>query len=109
MQSTLGAELAAMLGVPLLALDTFFWQPGWGKTPPDEFRTSVRAALDACPGGWVVDGSYDRRLGDMVTAEATDVICKASSPFSAPPRYALRVVRGADVSRSAGVTSLCAR
>ena len=72
-----------MLGVPLLELDTFFWQPGWGETPPDEFRARVRAALDACPGGWVVDGNYTARVGALLSDAATDVICE---PSPAAPR-----------------------
>ncbi|KAJ3554224.1 hypothetical protein NM688_g3216 [Phlebia brevispora] len=73
-KSTLGAELAATLGVPFIALDTLFWLPGWRKSTIDEFKTSVRAALDQCERGWVVDGNYVRRLGPIVQNEATDII-----------------------------------
>ena len=78
-QSTLGAELAALLGVPFISLDTLFWLPGWAETPTDEFRTKVRVALDQDTRGWVVDGNYTQRLGTIVQNEATDIICKAIS------------------------------
>ncbi len=76
MQSTVGQELADMLGVPFIALDTLFWLPGWEKAPPDEFQAKTRAALDQSDRGWVVDGDYTRRIGTIVTDSATDIICK---------------------------------
>lgn len=79
MQSTVGAELAAILGVPFIALDTLYWQPGWKEPPVEEFRTKVRAALNQNPRGWVVDGNYIAPLGPIVPNEATDTICKALS------------------------------
>ena len=65
-----------MLGVPFIALDTLFWLPNWRKTPSDEMKAKVRAALDQSDRGWVVDGNYTRRIGTLVQDEATDVICK---------------------------------
>jgi adenylate kinase family enzyme len=55
-KSTLARELAAILGVPILELDSVNHQPGWVPLPPDEFRhvVAVRLAED----GWVVDGNY---------------------------------------------------
>ena len=76
LQSTLAPELAAMLGVPCIFLDTLFWQPGWQQSSRDEFRKTVRAALDAAPDGWVVDGNFNSTLGSMVPDEATDIICE---------------------------------
>ena len=73
-QSTLGRALATILNVPYISLDTLFWKPNWGETPTDEFREKVAAAIQN-PAGWVVDGEYIRKLGDMVQLEATDVIC----------------------------------
>ncbi|KAI0708930.1 AAA domain-containing protein [Cerioporus squamosus] len=73
-KSTLARELSAILNLPCILLDTIYWRPGWQEAPVDEFRTSVRAALDQDPRGWVVDGNYTSKLGDMVTGQATDVI-----------------------------------
>ncbi|KAH9940378.1 uncharacterized protein BXZ73DRAFT_88638 [Epithele typhae] len=73
--STLARELAAVLGLPAIHLDTLFWDPGWQMCPVDEFRARVRAALDRSgPRGWIVDGNYTSRLGNMVGDAATDVI-----------------------------------
>ena len=75
-QSTLGAQLAAILGVPFISLDRLFWLPNWAKTPDEEFKHKVRAALDQSDGGWVVDGNYTRVLGSLLQGEATDIVCK---------------------------------
>lgn len=71
-KSTTGAALAAILGVPLLSLDTVMWKPGWGQTPHDEFQAVVKSYIDQHQeSGWVADGDYMRLL---LHEEATDVI-----------------------------------
>lgn len=55
-KSTLAAELAARLGLPLVHLDAQFWNPGWRETPKDEWQARVRE-LAAAP-AWVMDGNY---------------------------------------------------
>jgi adenylate kinase family enzyme len=76
MQSTLGAWLAAVLDVPHVPLDEVYWQPSWQPAAPDEFRTSVKAAMEKNDKGWVIDGEYSQAHGDMILREATDIICK---------------------------------
>ena len=76
-QSTTGAALASMLGVPLLSLDTVMWKPGWGQCPPDEFRAAVGSFIDEHQeSGWIADGNYMRRGGLLLREEATDIVCK---------------------------------
>lgn len=60
-KSTLAAQLAAALGIPLVELDALNWQPGWvdltSADPPEfERRLAAATAGDA----WVVAGSYSR-------------------------------------------------
>ncbi|THH18645.1 hypothetical protein EW146_g2363 [Bondarzewia mesenterica] len=43
--STLAAELANVLHVPHLALDTIFWNPGWVATPMPDFINKIHAVL----------------------------------------------------------------
>lgn len=63
--------------MPCVSLDALFWRPGWRTAPHAAFRQSVQAALDAAPpAGWVVDGNYERRLGALVSARATDIVCE---------------------------------
>ncbi|KAI0746473.1 hypothetical protein C8Q80DRAFT_1175274 [Daedaleopsis nitida] len=80
LQSTLARELAVILDLPCILLDTIYWLPGWKECTRDEFRVAVRAALDQDARGWVVDGNYHSKLDGMVTNEATDVICEQARP-----------------------------
>ncbi|RDB19844.1 hypothetical protein Hypma_013132 [Hypsizygus marmoreus] len=69
-----GIALAAALGVPYVSLDRLYWEPGWKETPQKEFQAKIRAALDQSDKGWVVDGNYDLKGGNMVSNEATDIV-----------------------------------
>ena len=82
--------------MPHIPLDALFWLPNWGKTPHDEFRANVRAAMDQSERGWVIDGNYTKRLGTIVQDEATDIICKNSFFSLSHPPSSLRfdIVRG---------------
>ncbi len=58
-KSTLGAQLSAALGVPLVELDALNWQPGWvalSDTNPEELERRIGEATRG--DGWVVAGSY---------------------------------------------------
>lgn len=67
-----GRELAARLDVPFHELDALFWRPEWTETPADEFRALVEpiVATDA----WVIDGSYQGKIGDLVLRNAETVV-----------------------------------
>lgn len=59
-KSTLAAELAELLGVPLVELDALNWLPNWvalNATDPTRLEARIR---DATRGdGWVLAGSYE--------------------------------------------------
>jgi len=74
-QSTLGAELASVLGVTYISLDSLFWKPNWVESTPEEFQAKVQQRLAENEGGWVVDGNYTSRLGGLVVERRTDAIC----------------------------------
>ena len=78
-QTTLGRTLASMLDVPYISLDALYWQPNWKETPVVEFRAKVAHAMEKNPDGWIVDGEYGRRLGNVVQEAASDIICTTSS------------------------------
>jgi adenylate kinase family enzyme len=69
-KTTTSRDLAARLGVPHIELDALHHGPGWTEATADELRARVRAALEAAPGGWVVDGNYRRKLGTLVLQRA---------------------------------------
>ncbi|KAF7317155.1 hypothetical protein HMN09_00450200 [Mycena chlorophos] len=73
-KSTVGRELAKLLGVPFISLDEIFWKPNWERETAEGMRAKVAQALAAAPNGWVVDGNYGKRLGGLVEDPSTDVI-----------------------------------
>jgi hypothetical protein len=57
-------------------MDELFWRPGWVKSSPDEFQTSLRHALEqGAERGWVVDGNY-LTSGGLAEEATTDIICQ---------------------------------
>src|ERR671939_1081097 len=71
-KTTVARELARRLGVPHVELDALHHGPNWDETPPEEFRRRVAAATAG--DGWVVDGNYDSKLGDLVLGRADTVV-----------------------------------
>jgi adenylate kinase family enzyme len=71
-KTTVARQLAAHHGVPHIELDALHWGPGWTEPSPEDFRARVESAL-AVP-GWVVDGSYYGKLGDLVLERADLVV-----------------------------------
>lgn len=70
-KSTLARELAAILGVPHLELDSVFHQPGWEPLPAPEFQRAVAARANE--DGWVIDGNYSA-VRPLVWARADTVV-----------------------------------
>ena len=79
-KTTNGRRLAAILGVPYIELDALHHDAGWTEAPAEVLQHRVRAALDAAPDGWVVDGTYFGKLGTLVLDEA-DTIVWLDIPF----------------------------
>jgi len=71
-KTTVARELARRHGVPYVELDALNHGPGWTETPDAEFQRRVAAATDGS--GWVVDGNYERKLGDLVLERADTVV-----------------------------------
>jgi adenylate kinase family enzyme len=71
-KTTVAKELARRRGVPYVELDALNHGPNWVETPTDEFRRRVEAATAG--DGWVVDGNYDGKLGDLVLGRADTVV-----------------------------------
>jgi len=71
-KTTLGRELAARLGVPFVELDALVHGPDWTETPDDELRALVEPVLRS--DGWVIDGTYLRKLGTLVLDSADTVV-----------------------------------
>jgi adenylate kinase family enzyme len=79
-KSTFAVELARRLGLPYVELDALHHGPNWSEPTNEEFRARVRGVMDAAPAGWVIDGNYEGKLGELVLAEA-DTIVWLDPPF----------------------------
>jgi hypothetical protein len=53
-------------------LDALHWGPDWSEPSAEEFRARVEQALAG--GGWVADGGYHGKLGDLVLERAGLVV-----------------------------------
>ena len=73
-KTTVSRRLAELLGVPHVELDALHHGAGWQESPAEVLQARVRAALDAAPAGWVVDGNYGAKLGSLVLERADTVV-----------------------------------
>jgi shikimate kinase len=90
-KTTLGRALAARLGVPFVELDALVHGPGWAETPDDELRALVEPVVRS--DGWVIDGTYTRKLGTLVL-DAADTIVWLDLPMRVwVPRLLRRTFR----------------
>jgi adenylate kinase family enzyme len=71
-KTTLGRELARRLDLPFVELDALVHGPGWVETPDDQLRAQVEPIVAS--DGWVIDGTYQRKLGDLVLRSADVVV-----------------------------------
>jgi adenylate kinase family enzyme len=77
-KTTLGRELARRLGVPFVEMDALVHGPGWVETPTEELRARVEPIVAS--DGWVIDGPYRGKLGDLVL-DAADVVVWLDLPI----------------------------
>jgi adenylate kinase family enzyme len=73
-KTTVSRRLAEKLGVPHVELDSLHHDAGWQEAPAGVLQARVRAALDAAPDGWVVDGNYQSKLGSLVLERADTAV-----------------------------------
>ena len=71
-KTTFSRRLAEKLDVPHVELDALHHGPNWAEPTVEDFRARVGQAIAG--DGWVVDGSYGGKLGDMVIAQADLVV-----------------------------------
>jgi adenylate kinase family enzyme len=96
-KSTFGRELARRLDVPYVELDALHHGPNWAEQ--EDFVERVDEATSA--DGWVVDGGYERKLGNM-TLDRADTIVWLDQPlplilWRLLPRTIGRIVRNEEL------------
>ncbi len=76
-KSTFARRLERELGYPAIELDSYFHQRDWVPTETPRFISEVESALieaEKSSGGWIVDGNYLSKLGELVVGSADLVI-----------------------------------
>jgi adenylate kinase family enzyme len=91
-KSTLARQLARVLGVPYVELDSIYHQPGWEALPAADFQRAVTAATAG--DGWVADGNYSA-VRPIVWGRADTVVW-----LDPPRRTVMRQVTWRTVRRS---------
>lgn len=93
-KTTFGRALADRLGVPFVELDALVHGPNWVETPDDALRAQLTPVVTG-EAGWVIDGMYRRKLGDMVL-ERADIVIWLDLPLRVwLPRLVRRTIRRA--------------
>ena len=72
-KTTLSRRLGARLGLPVTELDALCHQAGWTEASDEDFRRNVEAAMSS-PDGWILDGLYQRKLGDLILRRADTLV-----------------------------------
>ncbi len=71
-KSTFARRIGARLDLPVVHLDTLFWEPGWVEAETPVFRERVIQALAA--GEWVCDGNYMTKTADLRLPQADAIV-----------------------------------
>jgi hypothetical protein len=58
--------------VPFVELDAWVHGPGWSEITDDALRARVESLFAG--DGWVIDGTYMRKLGDLVLVAADEIV-----------------------------------
>ena len=80
-KTTFAQELARRLDLPFVELDALHHGANWYQPTAEEFSARVRETIDAMPDGWVIDGNYESKLGELVLGPA-DTIIWLDLPFA---------------------------
>jgi adenylate kinase family enzyme len=88
-KSALARQLSEMTGLPVVELDTLFWQPGLAAADPDWWAASQRELVQR--DAWILDGDLGPRDDGLeVRLRAADTIIVLDFAF---PRCAWQTVR----------------
>ena len=90
-KTTVGRALAERLGVPFVELDALVHGPNWTEISDDELRRILEPIVAG--DGWVIDGGYRNKIGDLVLARADTVVWLDLPVRVWLPRLVRRTVR----------------
>jgi adenylate kinase family enzyme len=90
-KTTVGRALAERMGVPFVELDALVHGPNWAELPDEDLRRIVEPVV--AQEGWVIDGGYRRKIGDLVLSRADAVVWLDLPIHVWLPRLVRRTVR----------------
>ncbi|NGZ77680.1 DNA topology modulation protein [Saccharibacillus alkalitolerans] len=70
-KSVLSRKLGESLGLPVIHLDSHYWQAGWTPTPSEQWDEFLKETVNG--EAWIVDGNYTRTLDVRMRAADTIV------------------------------------
>ena len=76
-KSTLATHLSRQLNLPWIELDSFYHLPNWQEESQEVFAEKITSAMAHAlevHDGWIVDGNYGSKLGDLVIRDADVVL-----------------------------------
>lgn len=77
-KSSLARELGQILGLTVIHLDAYHWQPGWVEPPKPEWNARVAELVKG--ESWIIDGNYSGSL--PVRLAACDTVLFLDLPRS---------------------------
>jgi adenylate kinase family enzyme len=90
-KTTVGRALANRLGVPFVELDSIVHGPNWTEISDADLRRILEPIVAG--DGWVIDGGYRGKIGDLVLARADTVVWLDLPVHVWLPRLVRRTVR----------------
>lgn len=70
-KTTLAEQISTRLHIPVVDLDTLYWQPNWQQTPFDQLRE--RLMTIASKDRWIISGNYSKTR-DLTWAKADTLV-----------------------------------
>jgi adenylate kinase family enzyme len=90
-KTTFGRALAQRLDVPFVELDAIAHKANWTEATAEEMRAQVEPVVAG--DGWVIDGGYRNKLGDLVLTNADTIVWLDLPVWVWLPRLVRRTIR----------------
>jgi len=89
-KSTLARALGKRLDLPVVHLDTLFWEPRWVEPDAEQFRLRVSEAI--ATDVWICEGNYSRRTFDLRLPRADLIIWRDTPRLTCFTRVIMRSI-----------------
>ncbi|WJS04584.1 adenylate kinase [Roseibium aggregatum] len=103
-KSRAARTLSDLTGLPVIHLDSHYWQPGWQRPSPEVWRATMKELI-ARP-RWIMDGNYGSTL-DLRLKAADTLIYLDFKTFLCATRVLKRSILGRGGTRSGELPDGC--